>query len=359
MNARKPNGSGASEPAEQIRTCIIHVGMGKSGSTAIQSAFRAIRSDRIVYADLPSKDQGLDAIAMFSSRLAPLSGYVNVSQHALLARGERLRERLRRQIAQDRRDLFISGESISVYFGVDEVEAAIRFLSPHFGRIRVLAYIREPFGYIKSLHIQTVRFASLNPAGMFLQYRRAFEPWVAALGEPNVDLVPYERTRLPEGDVLRDVEVRLGLARSTLTATKSNVSPGAEGYAILFANYRKLNAGRLSLLREAQLRAELRPARAYGGRSFSLAPEACASIVADNRGEIDWIESHMGVPFATPENAEITFNSEDDILRFAQESRAAFAQAARRALGPINVARQALRIAKGSHRSGQRRLGKG
>jgi hypothetical protein len=313
-----------------IRTCHIHIGMPKSGSTSIQRSFSGLDEDRIAYLRLSDINHSYDLQKMFCSTYPTHPDAKPL--HAVPAARAREREGLlglsEGQIARDRRDCVVSGEIMYILFDEADIGRLTAFLAPHFDRLRVIAYIREPLGYMRSLMQQLPQtgIPVFDPAGVYPNYRKSLEPWITALGRQNVELVPFERQTLIGGDVVSDFSMRLGLGKP-ITATKAeNISLTAEAYAMVYAMQREIKVDKISGMRLAITKEKIRRVRGYGVRSLDLDPEACGAILRSQAADIDWLVGQIGRPLAPsgrPGNA-VLFGSEADVLALAEEVRPDF-----------------------------------
>src|SRR5215213_4782916 len=134
-----------------MKRCWIHIGMPKTGSTSIQNNLaKAERNPtwRLLKVG-GSSNMNLALVAMFASNdvVRKKFGKRGRTRKDAAEIGETLRKRLRRVIKRtDVENLIISGE---VGSRIDEpgIIALKEFLTPLVDEIRVIGYVRPPFGY--------------------------------------------------------------------------------------------------------------------------------------------------------------------------------------------------------------------
>ncbi len=317
-----------------MRTCFLHIGMNKSGSTSIQHAFRGYRDRALEYLQLqewaaPFKDNGNHSrhIQMrFGRKLSPkLFSSPDPAEQRL--ERERLARDFDAGVASAAGSVIISGETM-VDMRSEEIATEIaQYLRDRFDHVQGIVYVRDPSGYMKSLLQQSIRVRPLEP-GMGLGahypgYRRRFVPWERALGQGNLSYIPFDNAAFPEGDLLLDFARRTGIpdrfARKRGAFRQTNVSLSAEAVAAL-ARYRMSHGarpphgpGRAADIRLVSGLMEL------GSSRFALAAEAIAPVLESHRKDLDWIESRLGrsFPAADPSGSEIGFATTADLMDYA------------------------------------------
>ncbi len=306
------------------RTAILHLGMHKTGSTAIQWAFANYADERIEYLDLGSQPNHSHVLSQaFDAHARPRSFDSPDSQ------GRRQERRDARRMIEDAlhatsRSVLLSGEHLWSFRDGDSHRKCARFLRRHVGRIEALAYIRSPVSFAQSAFQERVRrkLGAFSLRTLLPRYREPAERWTEALDGAEPTFALFHPSALRDGDVVHDIAGRLGLdiARARRDRRHANTSLSAEATAVLFllrrtqgaAPYRgsgqRVNAQVVGLL------------RGFGSSRFAFAPEATAPILVERAVDIAWMEKRLGQPFppdSPPEHAVI-FGSEEDILAYAR-----------------------------------------
>lgn len=209
---------------------LLHIGSHKTGTTAVQRACRRAIQDR-----------GRDAVRYFNVRP---SG-TRVTKAA--GRGPNFRV----EVDLDAADAVFRPErgierfvtSDEEFFWIHEPETVERFarmLRDRFGSIRILCYLRRQdrlaFSHRKQVIEQSLatRFygVTTTPLPVYRPYFQRYfdyaaklsEIWCTAFGKDNVELVPYDRAALKDGDVVADFAHRAGVSFSALPAREINAS---------------------------------------------------------------------------------------------------------------------------------------
>lgn len=315
---------------------VVHVGMPKTGTSAVQSAFYRHASPGLEVADLGVPNHSLPLILLFEdpARVA--------EHHAIWPRGagflatipERrraLRHRLDSQMERLRgtdATLLISAEALwgsqrgQVRAGLAEAVAA------HGAEVEVLCYVRPPLSYAASAFQQRLKSSKetgpLQLDRLWPGYHRSVEQLDAAFGRSLVSLRLYGRDALRDGDIVADVANVLGVPPPQPTDAaqlRPNTSLGAEATAFLYAARRRglqLPRGYGQALHD--VRTLIGGLRRLGSRPLTFAPSAWAPVLDAHRDALAWIEARLGRTLTEsrdPEAFEVT--SEEDLLRLADE----------------------------------------
>lgn len=315
---------------------VVHVGMPKTGTSAVQAAFHRHASPGFEVADLVRANHSVPLILLFEDPR-------RVAEHqAIWPRGEGflatlptqredLRRRLDGQLERLRgtgATLLISAEALwnSRHGGVRARLAEA--LAAHGAEVEVLCYVRPPLSYAASAFQQRLKApragAPLDLDRLWPGYRRHVEPLDAAFGRHAVRLRLYRRDALRDGDVVSDVSDALGVPtpqRTGAARSRPNASLGAEATAFLYAARRgglRLPEGYGEALRD--MRAAIAGLRRLGSRPLTFAPSAWDPVRAAHRDDLAWIEARLGQPLAeTREPGAVEVATEDDLLRLARE----------------------------------------
>ncbi len=313
------------------RTCILHAGMHKTGSTSIQVALEGYADDRLVYAPLISSNHSFAMVDLFSGLseaalaefLAPRAPRDYLRRRATLGRD------FRTLLESDRRDLLISAEELTGQMlqggGIDNLLAA---LNPHFARVRLIAYVREPKSFVVSMQNQKLRerVTDFDPGRWYPGYRARLQPWIDRLGAENVDLVPYRRDALAGGDAIRDLAGRVGARLADGGLRSVNIGYTAEATALQQLWLRRLEGGRLPFRARAAISYGRRRVAEFGQAPFGIDPGLLSRIAARHAEDIGWIEGRLGCAF--PDHRQKPgarlFRDQAELMACAAEAEGAF-----------------------------------
>ncbi len=285
-------------------TIILHVGLFKTGSTAIQKSFfrarNALADHGVNYPGF-SWNHGLALYPAFEPSARESAWMANVR----LARGRLARainEGYRRALAQALEDndsptLVLSGEHFSA-LSDDGVARLLDFLADYCQCLKVICYVRHPWPYATSLVQQLVREgAPLQPLlerPPFPPFRRVLEPYLKRLPPDQVDIRIFRRDDDRDWDVVDDFAAAVGLASDARPAPRSGDSNRRLSLSAILALDRVnrtfpggvQNPGRALLL--------ARSFEDLPGESFGLPTETLAKIRRAVRDDARWLVQALG-----------------------------------------------------------------
>jgi hypothetical protein len=196
------------------KTLVLHIGMGKTGTTAIQRAFWANRA-ALARAGIAYPATGVVAGA---HHLVSPHHLPHLTQGLPWRRYLAPADWMARVAALPQPLVFMSSELVSSA-EPDHVAAFCAALAPVFD-LRVLCYLRRQDDMIAATWAQAVKggvqrrplAAILDGRLPHYDYALRLAPWEAALGRDALLLRPYERGQFHAGDLIRDVALHgLGL----------------------------------------------------------------------------------------------------------------------------------------------------
>lgn len=310
---------------------VIHAGMHKTGSSAIQQHFFRRAGDDMVYAPWNEGNHcGLFILLFQDPALQP-------QYHGFLHRGPAFAERLpamreewsaRLRQAMDRaggRTVVLSAEDISLPMYRDAARAMRDFFAEWTDSIDVVAYARSPRSFAVSVFQQLVKdgLHRLQPEELWPHYRARFEMLDQVFGADRVTLRPYDRAALAGGDIVHDFAAFVGVDPGGQVARDVNATLSAEATALLFAQRKlgdNLPSGFPGALAANQ--AFVDRLSTLGRSRFDFADALWQPVMARHADDLAWIEARMGRPLADrPAPDAIPIASEDDLLRLAHDSR--------------------------------------
>jgi len=305
---------------------ILHIGMQKTGSSAIQSSLAAASGKDFVYPLLgdgrfkpPKHTEAL--VQLFSSNSATIA-----EQYKLAGKSEAMiRDPLRassdrEQITQAAADagdgyVILSSEGATGYLGREDLHAVREFAEDLFDDILVVAYIREPFEFVSANFQTRIRgrfLADFKPK--YKRLRPRFELWDEVFGRERVHLWKYDRAAFPNGDIVEDFCGKLGL--STLRSGDSNVTLSRAAVSALYRLNRTTRSkpDALPLLQQARkVIVHDFPHRDWP--KFRLSPEVVAPLLRKHRDDIEWMERRIGSTLMKEQRVRSSdVRSEQDLL---------------------------------------------
>ena len=336
---------------------ILHAGMHKTGSTAIQEMFgthgvAGVAVPGVAVSGGPRANLSDIVLLLFAE--GPLldkihaARWPHLSRRALLRARARSRDQLAAQLEAWLADgtaprFLISAEDISA---PDFDRAAVARMAAFFGQFggqfgaetHVHAYVRAPASFMQSAFQQRVKqekpgAVDLDAANLWPRYRARFEPLDDVFGPDRVHLRAFDPDAFTGGDVVADFAGWLGVDPVTRPPARANDGLSCEAVCVVFCRL----AGLLPEDYPApDLAARFRatPARAlagFGTRRFAFSQPFLDPARAAQRADLDWIEARLGrglpdrqAPVAAPGNAAdmrmVSETCRDDLCRFLAQA---------------------------------------
>lgn len=307
---------------------ILHIGMQKTGSSAIQSSLAgAARGQGFVYPLLgdgrfnpPKHTEAL--VQLFSSNSAQIAEDFELAGKPM---GRSNNEEQIRQAAADAGDgtVILSSEGATSYLERQDLEALRGFAEQLFDEIKVVAYIREPFGFVSAnfqTRIKGRRLAEFTPR--YKRLRPRFEMWDEIFGRDRVQLWKYDRGAFPNGDVVEHFCAELGLPK--LRSTNRNETLSRASVSALY----RLNKAAAGDAEARPLAQQLRKTiiRDFPHRDwpkFRLSPTVVAPIIRKMQDDIEWMEERVGCSLMTDQQPRPSdVESEQDLLQIDEAALA-------------------------------------
>lgn len=317
-----------------MKRCWIHIGMHKTGSTTIQKNLNEVgRSDGWRYITLEKNRGNLNMamFAMFARQPRKFHGFRSsgTTPEKIARIGKRMREKLKRRIQKASEEtIILSAESLDQLDrkGVGQLE---RFLRPHFDEIRVIGYVRPPHGFASSSFQEKVKHGKkvFSLSRCDSRYKFRFKKYDEVFGASHVKLIKFDPKAFKNNCVLSDFceQVGISLPEGTVV-TRVNEGLCLQACGILFA-YHKYGPGYgvgKYVLRENRFL--VRSLIAMEGAKFRLSSSLTAATLAENAGDIRWMEKRLGVSLSENVSADGAISSEEELLRIEPSALAEFAR---------------------------------
>lgn len=196
------------------KTCHIHIGINKTGSTSIQNTLFANRKV-LLNSDINYLALGENHSIVFRTLFndAPENFYANRRKNLLtremaLDHNRILKSKLIKELENNSSsDMVISGEGLSniKHSHVKEIKA---FLSHYFDKFVIYAYVRHPYSFLSSAAQQrlklgkTLEYLQANPP--VPEYRLRLLKYIEEYGKENVRLREFTPSAFLDNDVVLD-----------------------------------------------------------------------------------------------------------------------------------------------------------
>jgi hypothetical protein len=315
---------------------VIHPGMHKTGSSAIQDHFFKTAYPGLRYARWNTGNHSGLFVLLFQEPelLTEYHGFKPRGPE-FYARLPQMREDWRASLTEDLTQAQAAGETLvfsAEAISAPNLNAAMGRMAAFFREwsadITVLAYVRRPLSYATSAFQQMLKGAdlrTLNTQKLWPNYQARFVGLDEVFGRERVILKPYDRDSLTGGDVVRDFAATIGVEMAAAPALEANTSLSAEATALLFAQ-RRLGQGFVAGFGKANAAntAFIDALRGIGSGKLSFSDSLWNPVLEKNRADLDWIEDRLGVPLReTPTPDAIAISGEEDLFRLAEENQPA------------------------------------
>lgn len=218
-----------------MKTIYLHIGFHKTGSTAIQSAMSKVDNEFIVYAKLGYENHSIPIYTAFSEKYETYHVWKSrgESRSSLEKRRKAYRERLVKFISENKnRNIIISGEDIRA-LSIAGLEDLKNSLSVGQHQIKVLAYVREPLSFMRSVLQENIKNGHNPTAPSPTNYRSSIDKFWRVFGVESVRIRSYDKDRLKNNDVISDFCDLIGLDEIT-TPAHANISLSTKAVQVLY-----------------------------------------------------------------------------------------------------------------------------
>lgn len=310
-----------------VAKLILHIGMVKTGSSAIQASLAAGSGNDFIYPRLggvgfrpedgsPFKRHHTDSlIKLFSSKRERFTKKRSGFGKAIYTCDSD--EESIRQAAANAGDgyVILSSEALYSYLKRPDVEALRAFAENLFDDVRVVAYVREPYSLISAsfwTRIKGSRLARFEP--MYRRYKQ-LKKFDTLFGRDRVSLWAYDRTAFPDGNVVQHFCANLGL-RGVPSLNPKNVTLSRPAVSAIYRLNRAL-AQEPGVV-DAHKSARIAVADGFphvDWPKFRLSPHVLEPLIEAERDDINWIEKRLGCslrPKVQPQPTDVT--CEADLL---------------------------------------------
>jgi hypothetical protein len=321
------------------RTCILHIGLPKTGSSSIQRTLLGFSNDTVSYAKMRTANHSIPLLILYSDDLTrhnglfPVMRFNNrpgpIQQFHHFALKRKFQNSLKTS-----GDVIFSGESLCERLSVAELKNLRTDILASFDRIRVIAYVRPFIPLAASSWQQRIKSGASTLFVPPSAYKKRLESFIKAFGRENVELLPFRRDALHEGDVVKDFALRVGIDPSVLNIQTSNESHSLEAISVIMAHNRFSLASKTEMESGKVRQKIVKALLPFGSTKIGFSREFMAPAIDEGAEDLAWIGEMMQMDMVgeAPE-VPTPIESELQLLEMSAKS----VQAAREMLGAADL----------------------
>ncbi|MEP4147276.1 MAG: AmpG family muropeptide MFS transporter [Halioglobus sp.] len=275
------------------QTLIIHAGMRKTGTTAIQNYLHEyLDHPDYEYFSTNIPNSSLIIVKAFNHRKGVEGGKImDATGYGRSGARKRFVARLARC---HKPNVILSAESISS-LNKGECEDLLHVVSEQFNNVKVVLYLRPIKSKIESGFQETLKhqFVTVDKPHT-LNLKKSTQKYDEVFGEDNVTLRFFEPASFPNRSVVNDFLTVVGIDNVTLPLRSSNTGLSMQAVQLLYL-YRKEFP--VSIREDKVL---IRKLSGLAGDKFRMHPDLLNEILDERNAHYDWFESRSG--FSLQEN---------------------------------------------------------
>ncbi len=201
----------------------LHIGTGKAGTTTIQNFLRDYE-DELPYGQVEAFGLG-NAWRLAAASGTELSHRYWVLDRKILSEDEfrnlsaRFWQEVRDEVGDKGAETFVaSSEYIHAHIGnnLDAIKGLGTELLDIFGRVKIIIYLREQVGFIKSVYSQDIKgparrsisfdhfIGELDRISDMFHYAETIRLWSEIFGIENIEPVIFKRENFPNQNIIED-----------------------------------------------------------------------------------------------------------------------------------------------------------
>lgn len=303
-----------------MRTCYLHLGMPKTGSTSIQKAFFGYEDNDLAYAKLPKRNHETIINMAFSSspQDLPIAKRREMSGSSVGEMRARSIEQIEEVFRSDKSVIF-SGEAIIDQLSKEDILTLLESLKKNFERVVPIIYVRPLATLVASQFQQRVKMGLGSFSLPHPKYRERLQPVLENEFVDDPVLVRFDRQSLLGGDVVADFAERVGAGSIPERADASNESLSTEAIGALYG-FNKYASWQLNpKARTQMLREMIRGLQGVGRLRFGFGRALVERHLDQYESDVAWIERYSGFDVrGTISTVEEPIESEEHLLTIAE-----------------------------------------
>lgn len=237
-----------------INKVFLHIGLHKTGSSSIQQSLRFYDDGSTFYAELGVANHSEPLISVFSSNYLEYRNFIiqGFNQKKIKDLRKTTLSKLTSQISKDRNQMILSGEDLSD-LKEDDIKKLIEFFNEKNIELVVIAYLRNPRDWRKSIFQQKIKGGESNIKLAFVKNFRLIKRlkrFQSVFGSSKIIIKDFNKSELKNGCVVEDFcsELKINPPNQIINANESLSLPAIK-LLFLFNNSVPISSGNEEILK--------------------------------------------------------------------------------------------------------------
>jgi len=307
---------------------VIHAGLHKTGSTAIQRSFAGTQSDLFHYLGWRRANHSDLSVLLFAQ--APEKYWVFQREGRTKDEMQAWRKKAMARVQRD----FETNRGKTHIFSAEQLakatpEAVARmqaFFAPFADPFKVIIYVRPAQSYMESMAQQRIRTGSTDIKLIWPDYRASIEKFDQVFGEKAVEVRQYNPDAIQGWDAVSDFSEAIGVRLPVDQQFLVNTAMGARHAALVLDRRAGLGGpphGTKAVRADQEFLASVLPQQSP---PFRLDPAGLDAKVANHSDDLAWIKDRLGGvsmdQSLVRRSQDVVFSSTQDALDYARECMA-------------------------------------
>ena len=300
---------------QKMREIILHIGMNKTGTSAIQNSLYGINSHGIRTVRFKEKNHSVPMKTIFSERPARTWKNIGLTDNQIKEKRDEYKKILEEELADKSIKRFIvSGEAISDLTEIEQQNLCL-FLKKKKINIRIVYVVRDPFSWAVSVNQQRAKWGAKDLSSVNPHYKKRLVGFMKECGKENISIYKYED--LIQKGLIKSFSEIVGFKLEE--GKRVNESVTSETLFLLYAlnnikiatvgSHKHLRA-RVEIMRALQsFFSESNGFKKINLGEFNLVAKSAAK-------DLDWLEENFGITYPSPWKSRSDIKDFEDCPRF-------------------------------------------
>jgi hypothetical protein len=283
---------------------ILHIGLHKTGSTAIQQSIYQLTDGVTRTIRFQEENHSIPMFTVFSEKRFKYNIWtaIGTDPKEIEQKRKQYLKILHRELTdKEYTRLIISGEDISVLQDHEKTEM-IKFFHEKGIKVNIVSYVRDPASWMVSMTQQTIKVGRFNGVVKGPNYKKKLEPFLQLLPSENTSVYSFENVINGYGSVVKHFGSLLNMSLPDVKAANSTLTP----LQMALAYY--LNKVPLQILGDKtryqmreQILQKIMLLDSEDEHDRKLKPEYLASLFPDGmETDCKWLSDNFGINYPVP-----------------------------------------------------------